>query len=63
MSAWVHLTPEQRRLAREQYKSFRQLPPEQRQQVTQKWQEYQRLSPEQRRALASRGAAATPGRP
>jgi len=28
MGAWASLTPEQRRIAREQYKSLKQLPPE-----------------------------------
>ncbi len=53
MSAWARLTPDERRIAREQFKTLRQLPPEQRQEVRQKWQEYQQLPPEKRRELAS----------
>jgi hypothetical protein len=58
MSAWAHLTPDQRKQAREQYKTLKQLPPDKRQQVAKKWQEYQQLPPEKRRELSNnRGAA------
>jgi len=53
MGAWARLTPDQRRVAREQFKTLRQLPPEQRQAVQQKWQEYQQLPPEKRQELAA----------
>jgi len=39
MQAWAKLTPEQRRVARDNYKSLKQLPPPQRQEISQKWQQ------------------------
>jgi hypothetical protein len=57
MGAWARLTPEQRRQAREQYKSMNRLPPDKRQQVQEKWKEYQQLPPEKRRELNGRNAA------
>ena len=63
MGAWASLTPEQRRIAREQYKSLKQLPPERRA-VREKWQEYQQLPPEKRRELARKGEnASAAGKP
>jgi hypothetical protein len=56
MSAWARLTPDERRIAREQFKNLRQLPPEQRKEVRQKWQEYQQLPPEKRRELGAPSA-------
>ena len=50
----ARLAPDQRRVAREQYKSINNLPPDQKNDVKQKWQEYQSLPPEQKRELASR---------
>ena len=41
MQAWAKLTPAQRRVARDNYKSLRQLPRPQRGEVHQKWQQYQ----------------------
>ena len=60
MGAWTRLTPDQRRQAREQYKTIKQLPPDKRQQVGQKWQEYQQLPPEKKRELTTRGASTAP---
>ena len=41
MQAWAKLTPAQRKVARDNYKSLRQLPRPQRGEVQQKWQQYQ----------------------
>ena len=43
MQDWAALTPAQRRVARENYQSLRQLPRPQRGEVKQKWQQYQRI--------------------
>jgi hypothetical protein len=41
MEAWVKLTPEQRRQARENYKNLAKVPPERRGDLRQQWAEYQ----------------------
>ena len=41
MQEWAQLTPDERRVARENYKTLKKLPPKQRNEVRQKWQEYQ----------------------
>ena len=44
MQEWAKLTPEERRAAREQYRTLKKIPPKQRKE---KWQEYQQsVSPE-----------------
>ena len=43
MRHWAELTPEQRRLARENYKKLAKQPPEKREAVKEKWRERQRL--------------------
>ena len=52
MQTWVQLTPEQRKVARERYRSMHQLPPEQQSQLREKWERYQSLPPEQKQKLA-----------
>lgn len=54
IAEWAALTPEQRRVARQNYRIARELPPEERR--TQ-WERYQRLSPEEQKALRSSGPA------
>lgn len=49
MAEWVKLTPEERKLAREKYKSMQRTSPEKKAAVKQKWQEYQNL-PESEKA-------------
>lgn len=49
---WAQLTPEQRRLARQNYRLARRLPPEQRQA---QWARYQEMTPEQRSVLRNAG--------
>jgi len=41
MQEWAKLTPEQRRVAREKYKTIKKLPPDKREQVKAQWQQYQ----------------------
>lgn len=41
MQDWANLTPAQRRVARENYQSLKQLPQSQRGEVKQKWQQHQ----------------------
>lgn len=48
MVEWVHMTPRQRRLARENYLATGRAPLQSRRQA---WERYQKLSPEQRREL------------
>jgi hypothetical protein len=48
MQAWAKLTPEQRRIARENYKRIAKQRTEQRQQLAERWAEYQALPPHER---------------
>lgn len=50
MSEWVGMTPDQRRVARENYQVSKALPPQARKNA---WQAYQQLSPEQKAKLAA----------
>ncbi|MGF6571032.1 putative Fe-S protein YdhL (DUF1289 family) [Paraburkholderia sp. GAS333] len=50
MSEWVRMTPDQRRVARENYQVSKELPREARQNA---WKAYQQLSPEQKEKLAA----------
>ncbi|CAD6521405.1 DUF3106 domain-containing protein [Paraburkholderia metrosideri] len=50
MSEWVRMTPDQRRVARENYQVSKELPRETRQNA---WKAYQQLSPEQKEKLAA----------
>jgi hypothetical protein len=52
MREWAMLTPQQRRLARENFKNIEKLPPEKKQTVRENWDEYQRLPDEEKRRLA-----------
>ncbi len=49
---WASLTPEQRRLARQNYRLAKRLPPAQRQA---QWERYRELTPEQRSVLRTSG--------
>src|SRR4051794_12046818 len=53
MQAWVRLTPEQRRVARENYKQLAKAAPRQapKKNLSQAWAEYQALSPYERQSL------------
>jgi hypothetical protein len=50
MREWVRLTPEQRRIARENYARARKLNPTQK---SRQWEQYQQLSEDQKKKLAS----------
>ncbi|RFU43818.1 DUF3106 domain-containing protein [Paraburkholderia sp. DHOC27] len=50
MTEWVHLTPDQRRVARENYQVSKELPREARQKA---WKAYQQLPEEQKERLAA----------
>jgi len=50
MTEWVGMTPEQRRIARENYQASKALPPQARKKA---WTAYQQLSPEQKAKLAA----------
>jgi hypothetical protein len=48
MRDWFSLTPEQRELVREKYKTIKKLPPEKRHEIKQKWREYEQASEDHR---------------
>lgn len=56
MTDWANLTPEQRRVAREQFRKIDKLPPDKRDVVAQEWQEYQQLPDYMKRSLAAEPA-------
>jgi len=58
MEAWVKLTSEQRRQARENYKRIAKVPPERRGDLRQQWAEYQALTPQERQGLVEPAAEA-----
>lgn len=53
MADWVKLTPDQRSVAREQYRKIGKLPPGKREIVTQQWEEYQQLPADVKKNLAA----------
>lgn len=53
MSDWVKLTPDDRRVAREQFRKIGKLPPGKREVVSQQWEEYQQLPADVKRNLAA----------
>lgn len=53
MSDWVKLTPDDRRVAREQFRKIGKLPPGKREVVSQQWEEYQQLPADIKRNLAA----------
>ena len=48
MRDWYSLTPEQRELVREKYKTIKKLPPDKRQEIKQKWRDYEQIPEDQR---------------
>ncbi len=48
MRDWYSLTPEQRELVREKYKTINKLPPDKRNEIKQKWREYEQMPEGQR---------------
>jgi hypothetical protein len=63
MQAWAKLTPAQRRVARENYQSLRQLPRPQRGEVKQKWQQYQQSAAQRPDSAPEDPAATEPAAP
>jgi hypothetical protein len=63
MQAWAKLAPEQRRLARENYKRITKVPAEKREQLRDEWAEYQALPPHERQSLVPSAEPADPRRP
>ena len=49
MQKWAKLTPEQRWLAREQYRSIGKMAPDRREELRRHWAEYQSLPPHEKR--------------
>lgn len=56
MKDWANLTPEQRRQARANYKSLKQVPTDHKQDIKRKWEEYSQLPIEQREQLKAEAA-------
>lgn len=48
MHDWYSLTPEQRELVREKYKTIKKLPPDKRHEIKRKWREYEQVPESQR---------------
>ncbi|RTL56435.1 MAG: DUF3106 domain-containing protein [Rhodocyclaceae bacterium] len=57
MLNWVKLSPEERRNAREKYKSLKHASPEKREIIKQKWTEYQDLPEEEKQRLKKQAAS------
>jgi len=49
--AWARLAPEERKIAREKYKSLKRITPDERRIVRQKWEEYAALTDEEKERL------------
>jgi hypothetical protein len=52
MREWIALTPSQREIVRNQFKSLRKAPQEQKTELGRKWQEYEALPSQERKRLA-----------
>ncbi len=66
MQEWGKMTPEQRQLARENFKTANQLPASKKQELKQKWEEYSNLPEEEKERLkqqAEMQSVAKTGRP
>ena len=59
MTTWAKLTPDERKRARDQYKSLQKAPPEKKEAVILKWQEYKDL-PEGEKARLKAAATSKP---
>lgn len=60
MRHWADLTPEQRRIARENYAKLAKQPPEKREVVKRKWQEHQKLKRATQTVPTASAASAAP---
>ena len=63
MQEWGKLTPEERQLARENFKAAKDLPIEKKQKLKQKWEEYANLPPEEKERLKQQAANNPPSGP
>jgi len=63
MQVWGKLTPEERQLARENFKAAKELPAEKKQKLRQKWEEYANLPPEEKDRLKQLAANNPPSGP
>lgn len=54
MREWARLAPEERRIAREKYKTLQRVTPEERQFVKHKWEEYSQLADDEKERLRSK---------
>jgi hypothetical protein len=60
MREWAKLSPQERRLVRDKYKSLRQAPLEQQATIKQKWQEYKELPDDEKKRLQEEAKARAP---
>jgi hypothetical protein len=63
MTDWAKLTPDERKRAREQYKSLLKAPPEKKEAVKLKWQEYKELPESEKTRLKAEAARKPTPRP
>jgi hypothetical protein len=63
MTDWAKLTPDERKQARDKYKSLQKAPPEQKKAVKQKWQEYKELPESEKTRLKAEAAKKPTPRP
>jgi hypothetical protein len=63
MTTWAKLTPEERKRARDQYKSMQKAPPEKKEEVKLKWQEYKDLPEGEKARLKAEVASKPTARP
>ena len=63
MTDWTKLTPDERKRAREKYKSLQKAPPEKKEAVKLKWQEYKELPESERTRLKAEAARKPTPRP
>jgi hypothetical protein len=62
MQAWVRLTPEERKAAREKYRNIQKASSEQREAVKQLWSEYEMLPDQEKQRLRDTAGKAPPSR-
>lgn len=63
MQEWGKLTPEERQMARENFKAAKELPADKKQKLKQKWQEYANLPPEEKERFKQQAASNPPSGP
>ena len=63
MTAWAKLTPDERKQARDQFRSLQKAPPEKKEAVKLKWQEYKELSEGEKARLKAEASTKPTPRP